>query len=236
MPRNPFGDYSTVDLSSVYNASAQPNGVTQPGTSPGTTPGGTPITQPGTTTTTQQPDSINGYAQGTPQYDALYNPDQPYLDVSGSGGVNYSPNQARQWWDQWFQHPVNLLTVDPGMLPGSLVLSPEEIQRAQQMQLDGTLPAAPADYNPLGLDVTQGSNGLGPFGGYGSAAAALQASPALSSFGIGTPAQQQYINTLKGLGIENPVYSGPGVGYNQVDAYNQAVQAGTAGADRKSVV
>jgi hypothetical protein len=93
---------------------------------------------------------------GSPQWEALASPDHPYrLGGSAFGnanGVTYTPNMARQWWDAWFAHPVDRSSVPPGLQPGGLVLSADELKRVAALQA-GSLPPAPADYNPLGLPV-----------------------------------------------------------------------------------
>ena len=93
---------------------------------------------------------------GSPQWEALASPDHPYrLGGSAFGntnGVTYTPNLARRWWDAWFAHPVDRSSVPPGLQPGGLVLSADELKRVAALQA-GSLPPAPADYNPLGLPV-----------------------------------------------------------------------------------
>ena len=93
---------------------------------------------------------------GSPQWEALASPDHPYrLGGSAFGnanGVTYTPNMARQWWNAWFAHPVDRSSVPPGLQPGGLVLSADELKRVAALQA-GSLPPAPADYNPLGLPV-----------------------------------------------------------------------------------
>ena len=227
------------EFASIYANSSAP----APGTPGGTTPpaGGTPASgnapgpigdqipsdrvaqNPNPALDPQEPGGA--FATSSPQGQALSNPNNPYLDTSISGGIAYTPAQARQAWNQWFQNPVNLLTAPPELIAGSLVLSPDEIARARSMQASGTLPPAPPGYNPLNLPVGEGI-GQGQFGGYGSAANALQASAALSSFGNGSQAQTDYLNALRSLGIQTPMYTGPGVGYNEVTAYNQMIQNG----------
>jgi hypothetical protein len=96
------------------------------------------------------------WAPGSPQWNALAHPDQPYLLGGAAHGnpdaVTYTPSEARRWWDIWFAHPLDLSDVPPGLKPDSLVLSPAELAKARELSA-GTLPMAPADYNPLGLPV-----------------------------------------------------------------------------------
>lgn len=98
------------------------------------------------------------WGPGSPQWLALAGPDVPYrLGGSAFGNPNsvtFTPAQARLWWDHWFSSPVDLAGVDPGFLPGNLVLSPEELKKASLLMGRGNaLPKAPRDYNPLGLPV-----------------------------------------------------------------------------------
>ena len=91
---------------------------------------------------------------GSPQWDALAHPDVPYR-LGGSAndnpnGITFTANLARRWWDAWFAHPVDRSAVPPGLQPGALVLSADELKQIAELQA-GTLPPAPADYNPLGL-------------------------------------------------------------------------------------
>jgi hypothetical protein len=145
------------------------------------------------------PQAIGGtFSKDSPQGKALANPDQSYIDTS-QGDQAFTPNTARAWWDQYAAAPTNMLTISPGQTPGTLVLTPEQLAQMRALQAPGnTLPAA------------QQPNDPNSFGGYGSAAAALQASPILTSMGNGTVAQAQYLDALKSLGVTNPVYSGPG--------------------------
>jgi hypothetical protein len=91
---------------------------------------------------------------GSPEWDALAHPDVPYR-FGGSAhdnpdGITFTANLARRWWDAWFAHPVDRAAVPPGLQPGALVLSRDEVKRVAELQA-GTLPPAPADYNPVGL-------------------------------------------------------------------------------------
>jgi hypothetical protein len=91
---------------------------------------------------------------GSPQWDALAHPDVPYR-YGGSAhdnpnGITFTANLARSWWDAWFVHPVDRSSVPPGLQPGALVLSADELKRVAELQA-GTLQPAPADYNPLHL-------------------------------------------------------------------------------------
>jgi hypothetical protein len=91
---------------------------------------------------------------GSPEWDALAHPDVAYR-LGGSAaanpnGLTFTANLARRWWDAWFAHPVDRVAVPPGLQPGALVLSADEVKRVAELQA-GTLPPAPADYNPLGL-------------------------------------------------------------------------------------
>ncbi len=93
---------------------------------------------------------------GSPQWDALAHPDVPYR-FGGSAhdnpnGITFTANVARAWWDAWFADPVDRRAVPPGLQPGALVLSVDELKRVAELQT-GTLPPAPADYNPLGLPL-----------------------------------------------------------------------------------
>ncbi len=94
----------------------------------------------------------------SPQGKALLQPDVPYL-VAGTAtgrpnGITFTPAIARRWWDAWFAHPVDLGNVRQALLPGNLVLSPDELTQAQTlMGIGNTLEKAPADYNPLGLPL-----------------------------------------------------------------------------------
>lgn len=204
--RQPFGDYSTIDLSSIYaNAGAGGAGGGGTTTGGGTTGGGNPATGPagyGSPITTAgsagDPQAPGGsWAASSPQASALSAPGASYLDTSTSGGIAFTPAQARAWWDQWFAHPVNLLGVAPELLPGTLSLTPEEVQKARDLQASGTLAVPQGVYNPLNLTIDAGSGpasygASGGWGGYGSAQAALSAAhPA-----AGTPAATQYTNTL----------------------------------------
>lgn len=98
------------------------------------------------------------WAADSPEARDLSHPDAFYQTAGSANGepngISYTPTQARLWWDYWFLHPVHLGTVGHNLLPGSLVLSQDEVKRAQAMMGAGnTLPKAPADYNPLGLPV-----------------------------------------------------------------------------------
>ena len=103
-------------------------------------------------------DAFQNYGPGTPQGNALANPDTPYITASLATGnyVSFTPNQASAWWQQWFANPVDLSGVMPGFQPGSLVLTQAQYDQATSLQASGTLPKAPADYNPLGLPVVAG--------------------------------------------------------------------------------
>lgn len=96
------------------------------------------------------------WTPGTPQWNALAHPDWPYRfggsAYANANGITFTPNIARRWWDAWFADPVDARLVRPGLLPGGLVLSADEIKRIAGLQ-SGTLPLAPVDYNPLGLQV-----------------------------------------------------------------------------------
>ena len=71
--------------------------------------------------------------------------------------IEFTPNLARKWWNGYFAAPVDLAGVRPGLLPGSLVLTPDEYTAAVALNARGnTLPDAPRDYNPLALVVTAG--------------------------------------------------------------------------------
>jgi hypothetical protein len=91
---------------------------------------------------------------GSPEWVALANPDVPYR-FGGSAhdnpdGITFTANLARRWWDAWFANPVDRGLVPPGLQPGALVLSADEVKRVAELQA-GTLQPAPADYNPLGV-------------------------------------------------------------------------------------
>jgi hypothetical protein len=91
---------------------------------------------------------------GSPQWNALAHPDVPYRfggsAYGNTNGITFTPNLARKWWDAWFAHPVDRSSVPPGLQPGGMVLSADELKRAAELQA-GTLPPAPANYNPLSL-------------------------------------------------------------------------------------
>jgi len=72
-------------------------------------------------------------------------------------GIEFTPNLARKWWNGYFAAPVDLADVRPGLLPGSLVLTPDEYAAAVALNAAGNiLPDAPRDWNPLALAVTAG--------------------------------------------------------------------------------
>ena len=72
-------------------------------------------------------------------------------------GIEFTPNLAWNWWTAYFAAPVDLAGVRPGLLPGSLVLTPDEYAAAVALNARGnTLPDAPRDYNPLALATTAG--------------------------------------------------------------------------------
>ena len=74
--------------------------------------------------------------------------------------IEFTPNLARKWWNGYFAAPVDLADVRPGLLPGSLVLTPDEYAAAVALNARGnTLPDAPPDYNPLALATTAGPIG-----------------------------------------------------------------------------
>ncbi len=94
----------------------------------------------------------------SPQGRALAQPDVPYLTAGAANGrpngITFTPAIARRWWDAWFAHPVDLGKVRQALLPGNLVLSPDELAKAQKlMGIGNTLPVAPEDYNPLALPL-----------------------------------------------------------------------------------
>ena len=71
--------------------------------------------------------------------------------------IEFTPNLARKWWNGYFATPVDLADVRPGLLPGSLVLTPDEYAAAVALNAAGNiLPDAPRDWNPLALAVTAG--------------------------------------------------------------------------------
>jgi hypothetical protein len=101
-------------------------------------------------------DAAARWDPGSPQWNALANPDVPYR-LGGSAfenpnGITFTPNLARKWWDAWFANPVDRSSVPTGLQPGGLVLSAGELKRVAELQ-SGSLPPAPADYNPLGLPI-----------------------------------------------------------------------------------
>ena len=101
-------------------------------------------------------DAAARWDPGSPQWNALANPDVPYR-LGGSAfenpnGITFTPNLARKWWDAWFADPVDRTLVPTGLQPGGLVLSADELKRVAELQ-SGSLPPAPADYNPLGLPI-----------------------------------------------------------------------------------
>ena len=76
---------------------------------------------------------------------------------SNACGIEFTPNLARKWWTGYFAAPVDLADVRPGLMPGSLVLTPDEYAAAVALNVRGnTLPDAPRDYNPLALATTAG--------------------------------------------------------------------------------
>ena len=76
---------------------------------------------------------------------------------SNACGIEFTPNLARKWWTGYFAAPVDLADVRPGLMPGSLVLTPDEYAAAVALNARGnTLPDAPRDWNPLALAVTPG--------------------------------------------------------------------------------
>ena len=111
--------------------------------------GGTPQSQPGPTAPpinflgppTSGMYNPSAETPGTPQYNALTNPDKPYL-IAGQGGnlQTFTPNSAVQWWNDYLAHPFDLYTAAPGSLPGSLVLSSAQAQQimAVEAQYTGT--------------------------------------------------------------------------------------------------
>lgn len=96
---------------------------------------------------------------------ALGAPNAVYLPAAGNAcGIEFTPNLARTWWTRYFADPLDLAAVRPGLLPGSLVLTPAEYEAAVTLNARGnTLPDAPRDWNPLALAVTPGlvgANGI----------------------------------------------------------------------------
>jgi hypothetical protein len=93
---------------------------------------------------------------GSPQWNALAHPDVPYR-LGGSAdsnpnGITFTANLARRWWDAWLAQPVDRSSVPPGLQPGGMVLSADELKQVAKLQA-GALPPAPAGYNPLHLPV-----------------------------------------------------------------------------------
>ena len=99
---------------------------------------------------------------GTPQYDALGAPDAKYIPPGiGQGGEplpGFTPNEARAWWANWFANPFDLRLVDPAALPGSLVLTREEAERAKALNRT-TLPPPPTG-TPPNPNLSPGSSTL----------------------------------------------------------------------------
>lgn len=77
-------------------------------------------------------------------------------------GLQFSLNSMRAWWNNFFANPVNLTGVKPENLPGSLVLTPEELNLARKLANDPTLPKAPLNYNPLGFASNTGTTTITP--------------------------------------------------------------------------
>lgn len=103
------------------------------------------------------------YPDGSPQAQALANPSALYM-TAGTGGnlVSFTPAQAQQWWAAWLAHPFDLRLVAPGALPGSLVLTADQL--AQAVATNQTvLPPPPAGFPfplPPNPNLTPGSNTL----------------------------------------------------------------------------
>lgn len=110
-------------------------------------------------------EAASKYPAGSPQAAALSSPEAVYLPpiVTDSSGavigrnisevapgteIAFTPNSARSWWDAWFANPYDLSKVAPEQLPGSLVLTPTELARAQAINNAGGLPPPPAGYTP----------------------------------------------------------------------------------------
>ena len=94
--------------------------------------------------------------------DAVYTP-AVIRDATGAivgtnaCGIEFTPNLARTWWTAYFAAPVDLADVRPGLMPGALVLTPDEYAAAVALNARGnTLPDAPRDWNPFALPVTPG--------------------------------------------------------------------------------
>jgi len=94
--------------------------------------------------------------------DAVYTP-AVIRDATGAivgtnaCGIEFTPNLARTWWTAYFAAPVDLADVRPGLMPGALVLTPDEYTAAVALNARGnTLPNAPRDWNPFALPVTPG--------------------------------------------------------------------------------
>lgn len=67
--------------------------------------------------------------------DEIYNPpvifDEAGVPIGYNPGKQYTPNTARAWWDKWFANPYDLSKINSADLPGSLVLTQEERERAR---------------------------------------------------------------------------------------------------------
>ncbi len=88
-------------------------------------------------------------------YFAAARPDD-VLMIGGSpgnpDGVTLTFAQAIDWWRVVFAHGLNIGKVRPSLTPGSKVLTPEGLAAARALGVT-SIDFAPADFNPLGLDV-----------------------------------------------------------------------------------
>ncbi len=115
-----------------------------------------PTSRPGIVGPAWAQEAAARWEPGSPQWNALAQLDVPYRyggsEFGNPNGITFTPALARRWWDAWFAHPVDRRAVPPGLQPGALVLSADEVKRVAELQA-GSLPPAPADYNPLGLPI-----------------------------------------------------------------------------------
>ena len=71
---------------------------------------------------------------------------------SNPDSVSWSLGDARRWWGHVFADGLNIGKVRSGLTPGSFVLSREGYAKAVALGVTSTT-FAPADYNPLGLEI-----------------------------------------------------------------------------------
>lgn len=88
-------------------------------------------------------------------FNASANDATAYLTGGSPGnpdGVTFTTGDARRWWEVVFADGLNISRVRPTLLPGSFVLSQEGYAKAVALGVESTV-YAPADWNPLGLEV-----------------------------------------------------------------------------------